>query len=88
VHQVGCKISILYHDARSKIHQIKFLMFCSGRPIPLSFGDLFAIINSGTVNIRSGLHTSHSRAPSYQSWFYQAIISTLKMGKESGPETF
>jgi hypothetical protein len=22
VHQVGCKISILYHDARSKIHQI------------------------------------------------------------------
>jgi hypothetical protein len=21
VHQVGCKISILYHDARSKIHQ-------------------------------------------------------------------
>jgi hypothetical protein len=23
VHQVGCKISILYHDARSKIHQIK-----------------------------------------------------------------
>jgi hypothetical protein len=30
VHQVGCKISILYHDARSKIHQIKKTLFGSG----------------------------------------------------------
>jgi hypothetical protein len=27
VHQVGCKISILYHDARSKIHQINKIVF-------------------------------------------------------------
>jgi hypothetical protein len=27
VHQVGCKISILCHDARLKIHQIKRILF-------------------------------------------------------------
>jgi len=62
-------------------------MFCSSRPILLIFSHLCAIIISGTVDIRSRIYKPHSRAPSYQSWFYQAIISTLKMGTDSAPET-
>jgi hypothetical protein len=38
VHQVGCKISILYHDAQSKIHQIiKICTFPSCIPAPTCF---------------------------------------------------
>jgi hypothetical protein len=41
VHQVGCKISILYHDARSKIHQKKWLNKTAvsvGLNLPASIG--------------------------------------------------
>ena len=65
----------------------KFLMFGSIRSIVLSSSHLCDIISLGTVDICSGIYTPHSRAPSYHSWFYQAIISTLKMDTESAPET-
>jgi hypothetical protein len=36
VHQVGCKISILYHDARSKIHEIMSKEGAMARVVDLS----------------------------------------------------
>jgi hypothetical protein len=37
VHQVGCKLSILYHDARSKIHQNILEYFSNIQQHPLEF---------------------------------------------------